>query len=58
MLKFSKEPSIHKVCLKHNFSLVKIIEPNEDKQINGYKLYKCKNCGKEHKKEIPFGGVL
>ncbi len=62
MLRFSREPSIHKVCLKHKFKLIKIVEPNEDKKIDGYKLYKCKVCGKEYKEPIfyknYFGGML
>lgn len=58
MLKFSKEPTINKICLKHSYQIVTQVEPNERKKQNGYKLYKCKKCGKTYKKEIPYDMFL
>ncbi len=57
MLKYSlKEPSINKICLKHNFKLIQIIEPNSSKKENGLKVYKCSKCGKLHKEETSYLG--
>jgi hypothetical protein len=57
MLKYSsKEPSINKICLKHNFKLIEIVEPNSSKKENGFKTYKCTKCGKIFKKEISYLG--
>ena len=55
MLQIStKEPTINKVCLKHNFYVVKQVEPMISKKQNGYKIYKCRKCGKKHKEIISY----
>lgn len=53
MSKF-REPDFYKVCFKHNYKLLKKIEPRSSKQENGYELYQCKKCKKHYKKIIPY----
>ena len=55
MLRIStKEPTINKVCLKHNFYMIKQVEPNLARKEDGYKIYKCKKCGKKQKEIISY----
>lgn len=54
----TKKPTVNKVCLKHNFYVIKQVEPNFSKKEDGYKICKCKKCGKKQKIVIPYNNYM